>query len=174
MNIRIALQTDLQAIGAICLAAFEKDENVLIANVAQQITSEARSSQSYSLVAEQDGAVVGFIAFTQLAIESDITGFLLAPLAVHPKHQRSGIGTSLIKTGIDTLTKQSVDFLFTYGDPDYYGRFGFNTTDAAKFIPPYPLEYDFGWIGMKLRQTHAPTEPVSFGCVPTLMNEALW
>ena len=174
MNIRIALQTDLQAIEAICLAAFEKDENVLIANVAQQITSEARSSQSYSLVAEQDGAVVGFIAFTQLAIESDITGFLLAPLAVHPKHQRSGIGTSLIKTGIDTLTKQSVDFLFTYGDLDYYGRFGFNTTDAAKFIPPYPLEYDFGWIGMKLRQTHAPTEPVSFGCVPTLMNEALW
>src|SRR6056300_1782048 len=174
MNIRIALQTDLQAIEAICLAAFEKDENVLIANVAQQITSEARSSQSYSLVAEQDGAVVGFIAFTQLAIESDITGFLLAPLAVHPEHQRSGIGRSLIKTGIDTLTKQSVDFLFTYGDPDYYGRFGFNTTDAAKFIPPYPLEYDFGWIGMKLRQTHAPTEPVRFGCVPALMNEALW
>ena len=174
MNIRIALQTDLQAIEAICLAAFENDENVFIANVAQKITSEARNSQSYPLVAEQDGAVVGFIAFTPLAIESDITGFLLAPLAVHPKHQRSGIGTSLIKTGIDTLTKQNVDFLFTYGDPDYYGRFGFNTTDAAKFIPPYPLEYDFGWIGMKLRQTHAPTEPVSFGCVPTLMNEALW
>jgi putative acetyltransferase len=174
MNIRIALQTDLQAIEAICLAAFEKDENVLIANVAQQITTEARSSQSYSLVAEQDGAVVGFIAFTQLAIESDITGFLLAPLAVHPKHQRSGIGTSLIKTGIDTLTKQSVDFLFTYGDPDYYGRFGFNTTDAAKFIPPYPLEYDFGWIGMKLHQTQSPRESVRFICVPALINETLW
>ena len=79
MNIRIALQTDLQAIEAICLAAFENDENVFIANVAQQITSEARNSQSYPLVAEQDGVVVGFIAFTQLAIESDITGFLLAP-----------------------------------------------------------------------------------------------
>jgi putative acetyltransferase len=174
MNIRIALQADIQAIEAICLAAFEKDENVLIANVAQQITSEARSSQSYPLVAEKDGAVVGFIAFTPLTIESDITGFLLAPLAVHPEHQRSGIGTLLIKTGIDTLTKQNVDFLFTYGDPDYYGRFGFNTTDAAKFIPPYPLEYDFGWIGMKLHQTQSPRESVRFSCVPALMNETFW
>ena len=52
MNIRIALQTDLQAIEAICLAAFEKDENVFIANVAQQISLEARSFQSYLLVAE--------------------------------------------------------------------------------------------------------------------------
>jgi putative acetyltransferase len=174
MNIRIALEADLQTIEEICLAAFEKVENVLIANIAQQITSEASSSQSYPLVAEQHGAVVGFIAFTPLTIESGITGSLLAPLAVHPEHQRSGIGTSLIKTGTDILTKHGVDFLFTYGDPDYYGRFGFNTTDAAKFIPPYPLEYDFGWIGMKLRQTHAPTEPVRFGCVPALMNEALW
>ena len=174
MNIRIALKTDLESIEAICLAAFEKGENLFIANVAQQITSEARSSQSYPLVAEQEGVVVGFIAFTPLTIESGITGFLLAPLAVHPEHQRSGIGTSLIKTGTDILTKEGVDFLFTYGDPDYYGRFGFNTTDAAKFIPPYPLEYDFGWIGMKLRQTHAPREPVRFDCVPALMNEALW
>ena len=174
MNIHLARQTDIQEIEAICLAAFEKGANLIIANVAQQITSEARSSQSYPLVAEQEGAVVGFIAFTPLTIESDITGFLLAPLAVQPEHQRSGIGTSLIKTGIDTLTKQGVDFLFTYGDPDYYGRFGFNTTDAAKFIPPYPLEYDFGWIGMKLRQTQSPKESVRFSCVPALMNEALW
>ena len=174
MNIRIALETDLESIEGICLAAFETGENVFITNVAKQITSEARSSQSYPLVTEKDGAVVGFIAFTPLTIESDITGFLLAPLAVHPEHQRSGIGTLLIKTGIDTLTKQNVDFLFTYGDPDYYGRFGFNTTDAAKFIPPYPLEYDFGWIGMKLHQTLSPREQVSFVCVPALMNETLW
>ena len=36
------------------------------------------------------------------------------------------------------------------------------------------LKYHFGWIDMKLRQIHAPIEPIRFSCIPALMNEALW
>ena len=50
---------------------------------------------------------------------SGISGYILAPLAVSPEHQKQGVGSSLMKSGIDMLTKDGSVFLLVYGDPDY-------------------------------------------------------
>jgi len=37
------------------------------------------------------------------------------------------------------------------GDPAYYGRFGFKEEIGHSFLPPYTLQYPFGWTGMMLK-----------------------
>ena len=64
---------------------------------------------------------------------SGISGYILAPLAVSPEHQKQGVGSSLMKSGIDMLTKDGTGFLLVYGDPDYYERFGFRE-EIGRFL----------------------------------------
>ena len=45
-----------------------------------------------------------------------------------------------------------VDILFVYGDPKYYSRFGFSADAAVRYIPPYRLQYPFGWQGIALKE----------------------
>ncbi len=71
------------------------------------------------------------------------------------------------------LTKEGVGVLLVYGDPDYYGRFGFKEEIGRLFVPPYPLKYPFGWTGMKLNATATPT-PIKFECVAALSKPDLW
>ncbi len=42
--------------------------------------------------------------------------------------------------------------LFVYGNPDYYGKFGFSVDTAQCYIPPYWLEYSFGWQAIALSE----------------------
>ena len=82
---------------------------------------------SLSLVAEDD-AVVGHILFTPVVIESAgrrVVGMGLAPMAVHPDRQRQGIGSRLVKRGLDILRDRGCPFVVVVGHPEYYPRFGF-------------------------------------------------
>lgn len=84
-------------------------------------------TDSLSLVAEDD-AVVGHILFTSVAIESagrSVLGMGLAPMAVLPSRQRQGIGTQLVKRGLDILRERGSPFVVVVGHPEYYPRFGF-------------------------------------------------
>lgn len=82
---------------------------------------------SLSLVAEDD-AVVGHILFTPVVIESParrVLGMGLAPMAVLPDRQRQGIGSQLVKRGLDILRERGCPFVVVVGHPEYYPRFGF-------------------------------------------------
>jgi putative acetyltransferase len=82
---------------------------------------------SVSLVAEDD-AVVGHILFTPVAVESAgqrILGMGLAPMAVLPDRQRQGIGSQLVRRGLDILRERGCPFVVVVGHPEYYPRFGF-------------------------------------------------
>jgi putative acetyltransferase len=46
-------------------------------------------------------------------------------MAVHPDHQRQGIGSKLIQTGIERLNAAGCPFIIVVGHADYYPRFGF-------------------------------------------------
>lgn len=80
-----------------------------------------------SLVAVSGSAVVGHILFSPARIEGDrmVEGMGLAPMAVLPEHQRQGIGSRLVRAGIEMLKTQGSPFIIVLGHPEYYPRFGF-------------------------------------------------
>jgi len=90
-------------------------------------------ADSLSLVAEDD-AVVGHILFTPVVVESArqrILGMGLAPVAVHPGRQRQGIGSQLVRRGLNMLRERGCPFVVVVGHPEYYPRFGFEPASTC-------------------------------------------
>ena len=176
MNIRFAQETDLESILKVIETAFSDEENKVIMNLVQGLHQETTSPSIKSLVVEDENQILGYVSYSPIFLKSNssISGYILAPLAVSPEHQKQGIGSNLIKSGIDILTKDGAGVLLVYGDPNYYGRFGFNEEIGRIFIPPYPLDYPFGWTGMMLSGTAIPEQTIQFDCVSSLSNPDLW
>lgn len=79
-----------------------------------------------SLVAEEEGEVVGHIGFSPVRIAGVDRGWMvLAPLAVAKARQRRGIGKALMKAGLEAIRAMGAQGCVLAGDPAYYGRFGF-------------------------------------------------
>ncbi len=176
MNIRFAKKTDLESILKVIENAFSDEDNKVIMNFVAELSTETTSPPIKSLIAEVDNQVIGYVSYSPIFLRShsSISGYILSPLAVSPKHQKQGVASNLIKSGIDMLIKDGAGVLLVYGDPDYYGRFGFIEKIGHAFVPPYPLEYPFGWTGMMLNGTSVPNEPIKFDCVAALSKPDLW
>jgi putative acetyltransferase len=81
-----------------------------------------------ALVAEQSGSVVGHILFSPVTIErgNDLTIAVgLAPLAVRPAFQHQGVGSALVRRGLDELRAAGHAAVVVLGHAHYYPRFGF-------------------------------------------------
>jgi putative acetyltransferase len=93
------------------------------------IVDALRSScpEALSLVAIQDTHVVGHMLFTPVTIDgaSIVGGMGLAPMAVLPEKQRLGIGSRLVRAGLEQLRHVGCPFVIVLGHPEYYPRFGF-------------------------------------------------
>ena len=127
MHIRMAISLDQDNIHSVHWSAFAEGEREIISKLAVNLLSEETTPQTISLVAETEGAVVGHVAFSPVTIGTDenYQGYILALLGVKPDYQKQRIGSQLIKSGMQRLSTMGVDILFVYGDPKYYGRFGF-------------------------------------------------
>lgn len=78
------------------------------------------------LVAVHRGAIAGYGAFSRVRLAgAPGPWYGLAPLGVAPPHQRRGLGTQLVKTGLAQLQQRGALGCIVLGDPRYYGRFGF-------------------------------------------------
>lgn len=80
-----------------------------------------------SLIAEADGKLCGHILFTPVSLgeHSDLKLMGLAPLAVTPSHQRQGIGSRLVRAGLEQCRAKNYDAVVVLGHPAFYPRFGF-------------------------------------------------
>jgi putative acetyltransferase len=93
----------------------------------------ACSADSLSLVAEDDGDVVGHVLFTPATVDDGarrVAGMGLAPLAVLPDRQRRGVGSALVRRGLELLRERGCPFVIVLGHPEYYPRFGFEPASA--------------------------------------------
>ena len=172
-HLRTTTTYDMNDVREIHLAAFPGGENQIVSTLAVNLVGE---ETSLSLVAEIDGNLVGHIIFSPVTIDSNSSwrGMILSPVAVKPNYQKQQIGSQLINSGIERLTKTGTNILFVYGDPAYYGRFGFDAELAAAYLPAYELEYPSGWQAIMLNQTDLKKTPVNLTCVDALNDPALW
>ncbi|MEM9808286.1 MAG: N-acetyltransferase [Cyanobacteria bacterium P01_D01_bin.56] len=176
MNIRTATSLERDNIHNVHWAAFPEEERELVSKLAVDLLLKETDPPILSLIAETEGNVVGHVAFSPVSIDSNqtIQGYILAPLAVKPDCQKHGIGSQLVKNGMQQLSTMGVDILLVYGDPKYYGRFGFNADVAESYIPPYKLEYPFGWQGVALGDSGVQQSSIQIACVNSLSDPALW
>ena len=123
MLVRAEKGSDRDAVRAVNLAAFDSP---LEANLVDALRQQAQPL--VSLVAEENADVVGHIMFSPVTVpdhpELKVMG--LAPMAVVPVHQRKGIGSALVRAGLDRCRRLGSDAVIVLGHPHYYPRFGFS------------------------------------------------
>lgn len=143
MNFEIRSETpaDAKAIEAVTTAAFL---NAAHASHTEQYIIDAlrrAGKLAISLVATADGEVVGHVAISPVSVSDGATGwFGLGPLSVLPQHQRQGVGSRLMCEALRLLLEHGASGCVVLGEPEYYGRFGFNAeTDLV--LPDVPPEY---------------------------------
>ena len=143
IQIRDETPRDLDAISDLTIAAFanlaisQHTEHYVVAAL------RAAGALTVSLVAELEGRSVGHIAFSPLGMPDGSAGwFGLGPVSVLPSHQRAGIGTTLIQTGLSRLKSLGARGCCLVGHPQYYPRFGFRNV-AGLALPGVPPEAFF-------------------------------
>ena len=176
MHFRKAKSSDHNDILNIYLSAFPESENKDVANLAIELLAEKTTPETISLVAESGDTVVGHITFSPVVFDNNDSqlGYILAPLAVSPDYQKQRTGSQLIEKGKEILLKKGVNFLFVYGDPEYYCRFGFSKQKAEKHTPKHKLQYPFGWQAIILKPLSGETIPGKIVCVAALDKPELW
>jgi len=176
MHIRVATSLDRDDIHSVHWSAFAEGEREIVSKIAVNLLTEETTPQTISLVAETEGIVVGHVAFSPVTIDNNenFQGYILAPLGVKPDYQKHRIGSKLIESGMQQLSRMGVDILFVYGDPKYYSKFGFSVDAAECYIPPYKLQYPFGWQGIALNECSTGKSSIKIACVTSLCDPALW
>lgn len=87
-----------------------------------------RRPDVFTLVAECERAVVGAITFSPVfgrAGNGGLRAVGLGPMAVRPDWQRRGIGSALVRAGIEACRARHHGLIVVFGHADYYPRFGF-------------------------------------------------
>lgn len=106
-----------------------------------------------SLVAEHDGEIVGHILFTKLIIkdgDKQHESLALAPVSVLPNYQRKGIGSALIRTGLQFARELGFPSVIVLGHEDYYPRFGFTPACDKGIRSPFFVSNE-SFLALELR-----------------------
>ena len=152
MYIRETNDADLKDILFVEHEAFNSDKE---ADLTKDMLADPSAKPIISLLAYIGEQAAGHILFTKASLlnNSKVEVSCLAPLAVIPRFQRQGIGGSLIKNGLELLSKSGVDLVFVVGHPEYYPRHGFAPAGKLGFEPPYPIpeEHANAWMVQALR-----------------------
>jgi len=145
MRIRSEIDSDIPAIRRVVTEAM-----LLLAQstgTEADIVDRLRADDALtlSLVAEDQGEVVGYLAASPGRIGADGDWGVIGPLAVTPSRHGEGIGSALMAEAIERLRAAGKGAALV-GDPGYYGRFGFRSFPGltvgeipGKFVQALPF-----------------------------------
>ena len=137
-TIRSEVASDVAAIHAVHVAAFPTDAEARLVDALREA-----GRLSVSLVAEEDGLVIGHITFSPVTTGDTPGGLGLAPVAVHPDAQRRGVGGMLILDGLKAAARTGAAFVVVLGHAAYYPRFGFRRADELGLSNEYGAGAEF-------------------------------
>lgn len=134
MNIRTERLSDFAQVFTLNDLAFgnREDESRLV----ERIRASEGFIPELSLVAEENGQIVGHALFSKADLIEDEHRhevIVLAPIAVMPSNQKTGIGGKLIQEGLKRCEALGYDFVFLIGHPTYYPKFGFTPAGSRGF-----------------------------------------
>jgi predicted N-acetyltransferase YhbS len=93
-----------------------------------------------SLVARDDGRLIGTLRFWSVRIGRRHRALLLGPVAVDVAYRSRGVGAWLINTGLARAQAMGHRAVILVGDAPYYGRFGFSTVLTEGMMLPGPVD----------------------------------
>lgn len=142
VTVRDEAPADLDAVRAVVTRAFEQPAEASLVDALRKA-----GKATISLVAERDGRIVGHILFSPVTLaEAPHALFApapapfasgLAPLAVAPEEQKTGIGSALVRAGLARCRAAGHAFVVVLGSPAYYGRFGFVDAERHRLHSEY-------------------------------------
>lgn len=137
LTIRAESAADRQSIARVNELAFGRPNE---AKLVEGLRNSPHFIPGLSLVATLGGEVVGHILFTHVTVGRDEKArpaISLAPMAVLPSHQRRGIGSALVRTGLDEAKRLGHHVVIVLGHVDFYPRFGFVPASQAGIKAPF-------------------------------------
>jgi putative acetyltransferase len=139
IEIRAEAEGDKAAVFEINAAAFETQSE------ARLVDTLRNSAEPFvSLVAVDGEEIVGHIMFTPVTLDSydNLKLMGLAPMAVSPSRQRSGIGSALVNAGLERCRELGIGAVLVLGHAAYYPRFGFRPASLWGIRSEYDVPDD--------------------------------
>ncbi len=174
MKFRQANAAEIKDVLRVHKLAFGQDEEAVLVD---SLLKDPTAQPCLSVVADFDGKIVGHVLFTALTLVNSTTSTrcsILAPLAVLPTYQRSGIGRGLIEFGCDLLADRGIDLVFVLGDPKYYSRNGFTPAVRHDLHAPYAITPEEAWMVRPLRPHILGNIRGTVRCAEVLLPEHYW
>jgi putative acetyltransferase len=138
VDIRFESEGDQRSVRAAHLAAFG-DRGKVVADLVDDLRRLVAEGDGLSLVAEEGDQVVGHAMFTPSLLDAPrrlVSVQVLSPVGVLPAWQKRGVGSGLIRRGLEILIERAVPAVFLEGSPRYYLRFGFQAGGEQGFRKP--------------------------------------
>jgi putative acetyltransferase len=108
MLLRFEKKEDIKGIHSVHVESFETDQEA-------KLVDDLRLGDLdlISLVAEENQKIIGHILFSPVFLDSNIKIKMmgLAPLAILPTYQNRGIGTLLVRKGLDVCVQKKYNQL---------------------------------------------------------------
>jgi putative acetyltransferase len=148
MIVRREGPADVDAVRTLHRAAFARDpvtgaarapEDVVEPRLVDELRADAGFLPHLSLVAVEDGAIVGAVIATRGRLDPGGAPALgLGPLGVLPAAQGRGVGTVLVHSVLAVAEAAGESLVALLGEPAYYGRFGFTAAAGLGVAAPDP------------------------------------
>ena len=128
MQIRVERPEDVAAIRQVNEAAFDTTAEAKLVDALRDLARPV-----ISLVADDGQMIMGHILFSPVSLSSrpDLPIMGLGPMSVRPALQRRGVGSALVRAGLEECRRLNAVAVVVLGHAAFYPRFGF--TPASRF-----------------------------------------
>ena len=155
ITIRPETHGDYKDIVSLVLRSFKEGTDYSDGTDIVALIEEIRDSEYYipelALAAELDGEIVGHFLFSRFPLSAapegghgganDTDVVMLAPVSVHADHLRQGIGSAMIRLGIEKVKEMGFKGIIVEGNYRFYNTAGFRTSSEFGIYPVsgYPM-----------------------------------